>query len=99
MDLGKALKKARGRHFTQGEIAGLTGVTNIYVSLVECNKRKPCLSWLEKFSLAVNIPVPFLFFMAMDGEDAMIGMESEYKVVKPVIDSYFEMMTGIRLDG
>jgi transcriptional regulator with XRE-family HTH domain len=97
MDLGKAVKKARGKYFTQEEIAQMTGVTNIYVSLVENNKRLPCLNWVIKFGMAVNVPVPVLFYLAMDEYDATDGMEAEYMVMKPLIDEYMALCFGVTI--
>jgi transcriptional regulator with XRE-family HTH domain len=87
MNLGKAIKQIRGKAFTQQEIAYLTDVTNVYVSLVENNKKEPSIKWLRRFSLAVNVAVPVIFYVALDDDDATYGMENEYHLLKPLIDS------------
>ena len=94
MDLGKAIKRARGKYFTQQEVANITGVTNVYVSLVEKGKRECSLSWLSKFADTVGLSVPVIFYMAMGEEDATVGMEDEYKVMKPLLDSYMQQCFG-----
>jgi|GEM_PF-5026137 len=69
MNLGSAIKKVRGSAFTQKQIAELTGVTNVYVSLVENNKRECSLSWLRKFAEVTGKSVPAIFYLAMDPGD------------------------------
>ena len=69
MNLGYAIKHVRGSRFTQKEIAELTGVTNVYVSLVENNKRECSLSWLRKFAEVTGKAVPAIFYLALDSRD------------------------------
>ena len=94
MNLGKAIKTARGNIFTQKEIASVTGVTNIFVSFVETGKRECSISWLRKFSLAVNIPVPVIFIMAMDDEDSQFSTSGDYDEIKNQMNFFVNKMFG-----
>ena len=94
MNLGNAIRKARGNKFSQTEIASLTGVTNVYISMLEKNKRECSLDWLKKFSLTIDVPVPILFFMALD-EDDTVRATDEYPKIKQNFAAFVNQCFGI----
>ena len=97
MNLGKAIKSARGSMYTQYDIATLTGVTNVYISLLEGNKRECSMSWLKKFSLLVGIPIPVLFYMAMDEEDTSSYASDDFNSIKSEMDKYMNSCFGVNV--
>jgi len=96
MNLGSAIKKVRGSAFTQKQIAELTGVTNVYVSLVENNKRECSLSWLRKFAEVTGKSVPAIFYLAMDpGDRPAACSELSFDIAKLDMDISFNRIFEI----
>lgn len=94
MNLGNAIRKARKSKYSQMELARLTGVTNSYVSMIEHNHKEPSLSWLSFFSMAVGVPVPVIFWMAITAEDVHEDLQIDFEVMKPVIDDNMKQCFG-----
>jgi transcriptional regulator with XRE-family HTH domain len=66
MNIGDRLRALReGKKFTQGEIEKRTGLLRAYVSRVENGHCVPAVETLEKFALALEVPMYQLFY---DGE-------------------------------
>ena len=96
MNLGMAIKKVRGSRLTQKEIADLTGVTNVYVSLVENNKRECSLSWLRKFAEVTGKSVPAIFYLSMDSGDRPLACSDEtFELAKMDMDVSFNRIFDI----
>jgi XRE family transcriptional regulator, regulator of sulfur utilization len=88
MDLGNAIKQARKqRGLPQKAFAELCGITPGYLSLIESNQKEPNLSTLKTIGEKLNIPVPFLFFMALDSNDIKPDKKEAFDVLKPAINS------------
>jgi transcriptional regulator with XRE-family HTH domain len=80
MKIGRGIKKARVKRYTQVELASLTGVTNSYVSLVENGKRGVSMSWLEKVSYVTDVSIPWIVFESMD-EKERVEFDLKYKLI------------------
>ncbi len=67
MNLGQTIKLLR-RSFTpkmtQTRLAELCGVTQVYVSLLENNKKKPGIIKLEELSKALGVPISVLVLLS-----------------------------------
>lgn len=88
MDLGNAIKQARKhRGLRQNAFAEVCGITPAYLSLIEGNRKDPNLSTLKTISEKLNIPLPFLFFMALDSSDIKPEKAAAFKVISPMLNA------------
>lgn len=96
MDLGttiKNLRKQRGQ--TQSEFATLSGITQTYLSQIENNQKDPNLSVLENISKQLDIPVPILFFLALNEEDVPENKRQTFMLMAPPIKSFINELFTI----
>ncbi len=86
MNLGntfKNIRKQKGQ--TQKEFAALCGITQTYLSQIESNKKEPNLSKLKSISEKLKIPLPILFFMALDENDVSPTKRADFNKISPTI--------------
>jgi XRE family transcriptional regulator, regulator of sulfur utilization len=96
MDLGTTIKNLRRqRGQTQTEFASLCGITQTYLSQIEKNKKEPNLSVLEKISSELNIPMPILFFVALDEEDIPSKKREAFMIMAPAIKAFIYELFAI----
>lgn len=77
MNIGQAIKLCRTRRkLSQEKLAQRAECSVSYLSLIENNQRDPTLSTIEKISLALNVPIGILFFLAADRND-ISGIDKE----------------------
>lgn len=70
MNIGKTIKICRNqKHLSQKELADKAGISVSYLSLLERNKREPNINILNKISLALNVPLSILIFLASDKKE------------------------------
>lgn len=62
-----SLRKERG--LKQSDLAESVGLTVSYLSQVENDHREPSTSALRSIAEALEVPLPVLFFLAMDEQD------------------------------
>lgn len=82
MNIGKAIKLCRNQKgFTKTKLAGLSGLSISYLTLLEQGKRDPNLSTIEKICNALNIPLTVLIFLAAENhENTAISAELSEKL-------------------
>jgi len=72
VNIGKGIKFVRvASGLRQGQVAGLLGITQNYLSLLENNKAEPSIALLRKISDVFCIPAAFLLWeeaMPLEGE-------------------------------
>jgi transcriptional regulator with XRE-family HTH domain len=88
MDLGatiKNLRKQRGR--TQIEFALKCGITQTYLSQIECNQKEPNLSVLKSIGNEMNVPLPIIFFLSMTEDDIHPNKRAAFDIVNPSVKS------------
>ena len=77
MNVGQAIKMCRSRRgLSQAELAKRAQCSVSYLSMLETSQRDPTLSMVEKISLALNVPLGILFFLASD-KNEMAGISKE----------------------
>lgn len=94
MNLGETIRHQRKKQkLSQGELAESIGITQAYLSQIEKNKKEPNLSTLKKLSGTLSIPLPVLFFKAMDENDVPIEKKEMFnslnKTIEDLIDKIF----------
>lgn len=88
MDLGNQIKNIRKQKgLTQAEFALSVGITQTYLSQIECNLKEPNLSTLKSISEGLNVPLPILFFLSMTEDDVRPNKRSAFKIVSPSVNS------------
>ena len=70
MRIGETIKLCRTqKRLTQAELAGLSGISVSYLSLLERNKRDPNFSTLESIVISLGIPMNVFIFLASEEEE------------------------------
>lgn len=88
MDLGSAIKNARKqKQIKQNAFAELCDISPTYLSQVENNLKEPTIATLEVIAKKLEMPLPILFFMALDQKDISPEKQSAYKLLVPSVQS------------
>ena len=82
MNLGKAIKLCRiQRGLSQTDLAKIASISVSYLSLLERGKRDPTFSTVKDISIALDIPLVILIFLAAtDVEMSEIAFEVREKL-------------------
>jgi len=96
MNLGNTVTHLRERkQLKQGQLAGLLGITQTYMSQIENNKKIPNMSLLEKIATELSTPLPFLFFLSLDESDIPENKRQDFKLMEPGIKKYIGELMNI----
>ncbi len=88
MDLGNAIKFQRKKlGISQGELAKSCEITQVYLSMIERNKKEPNLSTLKRLSEVLAIPLPVLFFKSLDESDIPEAKLEAYNLVSESLNN------------
>lgn len=88
MNLGQAIKTARTeKGFSQSDLANLCQISVSYLSVVENNQKEPSLEFLRNLSEKLAIPVPVLFFLAMDEQDIPAQKREAFGMIRPSVQA------------
>lgn len=88
MDLGTTIRTIRKqRKQTQNEFASSCGITQTYLSQIETNSKEPNLSTLKEISIALDVPLPILFFLSLNNEDVKPDKREAFNLINPSVKS------------
>jgi transcriptional regulator with XRE-family HTH domain len=88
MDLGSIIKQQRKqKNLTQSKLAELCNITQTYLSQIENNSKEPNLSTIKVISEKLEVPLPILFFMALNEEDISPEKRDAFKLISPSVNS------------
>lgn len=88
MNLGIVIRKLRkDKGLTQTEFATTSGITQTYLSQIEGNIKEPNLSTLKDISASLDIPLPILFFLALDEQDISPNKRKAFEIISPSVKS------------
>jgi len=88
MNLGNAIKSARkSQNFKQKELALKCNISPGFLSQIESNQRDLSISTLEVISKSLNIPLPILFFMAVEENDIPQKKKETFRLISPVFQN------------
>lgn len=91
MNIGLALKTLRERAgLTQYQAAKELGVAQNVISRLENNNLYPSSEMAPKLSKLYKIPIPILFFMALDEDDIADDDLEYYREYRPNVDAWVE---------
>jgi transcriptional regulator with XRE-family HTH domain len=94
MNLGTVIRNIRKKKGqTQNEFAVICGITQTYLSQIECNSKEPNLSTLKSISEKLGLPLPVLFFLSITEEDVQANKIEAFKIltssVRSLVDEFF----------
>jgi len=94
MNLGDTIANLREvRGLKQKELAKRVGITQAYLSQIENNKKEPNFSKLKIIGEVLDVPVPLIFFLAMDEQDVSNQKKDAFVMLRPImknlINDYF----------
>lgn len=79
MDLGRAIAQLRKKQcLNQKSLARKCSISQTYLSQIENNRKDPNLSTLKEISRALEVPLPILFFLAMNDGDIPEGKREAF---------------------
>lgn len=79
MDLGRAIAQLRKQQcLNQKSLARECSISQTYLSQIENNRKDPNLSTLKEISRALEVPLPILFFLAMNDGDIPEGKREAF---------------------
>lgn len=92
MKIGQAIKKLRKEQsfLNQGQYAQEIGITQTYLSLIECGKRIPNMSIIKKIADYHCMPIGTLFWFGIEESDISEAKIEAYRLLKPSIDKMIE---------
>lgn len=88
MDIGSVIKDLRKeKNITQIKFAELCQISQTYLSQIENNQKDPNLSTLKIIAKNLNIPLPIMFFLALDDKDISDEKKDAFRLLSPSIKS------------
>lgn len=86
MNLGYTISELReARGLKQKDLAGKADITQAYLSQIENNKKEPNLSTIRILSEVLEVPVPLIFFLAMDENDIPEKKKEAFSMLRPLM--------------
>ena len=94
MDIGSVIKAIRKeKKLKQSELAENCNISVTYLSQIENNKKDPTISKLMEISKSLEIPLPIIFFMALEDIDIPPQKRDFFRQLNPtfmkVIKDFF----------
>lgn len=84
MNLGNTIKQLRKmKGIKQLTLAQSCTITQSYLSNIEANRKEATLGTLEKIAKELSIPLPIVFFLAMDENDIQEEKQDYFKIIAP----------------
>lgn len=88
MDLGTTIQLIRKQKgIKQNTFAELCNLSQTYLSQIENNQKEPNISTLKVIALKLDVPLPILFFLALDENDIPLGKRQAFNMVSPSVKS------------
>lgn len=88
MNIGKVIKELRiNKGIKQKELSKSSNISVTYLSQIENNKKEPKLSTLETICGFLEMPMPMLFFMALEEDDIPAHKKESFKHLHPSLNS------------
>ena len=91
MNLGKVIRVLRKQaKMSQNDLAKVCGLSQPYLSLVEKNERDIHTTSLKTICEALNVPLPIVYFMAIEKEDIPEDRRQAYELLSPHLTSMMQ---------
>ncbi len=93
-NIGKSIRIIREiAGIRQGELAKRIDVSSNYISLIENEKRKPSLKFLEKVATELNVPVAAFFWEDIDTNE--VHSEDQKKASEKVNSLFWDLIQAM----
>lgn len=93
MDLGQTIVNLRKRRcLKQKVLARKCSISQTYLSQIENNRKDPNLSTLKEISRVLEIPLPVMFFLAINDEDIPERKREAFKHLSPPVKALMQEM-------
>lgn len=84
MNLGTVIREARkDKKYTQVDFAKLCKISQTYLSQIESNRKEPNISILRVIADNLNLPLPVLFFKALERNDISDSKKDVFDAISP----------------
>lgn len=91
MKIGTTIKEIRKKKgISQKEFAKSIDKTPTYISLIESDKKKPSLKFVQEVADYFGVPSYYILFKSMEEEDVVEEKRDAYKKLAPSITSMIE---------
>ena len=88
MNLGSSIKRIRKqRNISQLDLARMCNMTQAYFSQIENNLKQPSIPTLQLISDKLEIPLPIIFFIALDDNDIKSERKEAFEMIKSPLQS------------
>ena len=95
-DLGKIIRIIRqAKNISMGDLAGRSGVSTPFVSLVEKGTRQPSLDVLRRFATTLEIPSEALVLMALGRDTELKSNDSAASDLAETVGKLIDMETRL----
>lgn len=96
MKLGTVIKDLRIKSgYKQFEFAEMCNLSATYLSQIETNAKEPNMSTIRDIAAKLNVPLPILFYLALDENDISDNKKEAFKMidqpVKSLIKEFFSI--------
>lgn len=89
--IGSAIKRLRiKKQLSQVDICEKAGINQPYLSSLENNAQNPSIEYLYKVAEALEVPIIYIFWEAVEKEDFPVKDQFKYNVLKASIDEIFK---------
>lgn len=95
MLLGSAVKKLREDRcpqYTAKTFAKKVGISNVYLSQLEHNRKKPNIEVLERIADLIGVTLPVLFWFSVEESDVPEAKRPYFKTLKGPVDAMIKEM-------
>lgn len=86
------LKMRKTRGISQQDAAEALGITQSYLSLLECGKKTPSISLLERVEYYFKVPMAILMWSSLKENQVSLHKRESFRILKPVIDDMVESL-------
>lgn len=91
MRIGKKISQLRKQKgISQYQLAERINISTTYLSLIENDKRFPNIETLEKLCAEINLPLPVLFFQAIEEKDIPENKRKLFAEFSPLVNSFID---------
>ena len=91
MNIGSTISSLRkSKNISQVDFAEGCHISQAYLSLIEGNKKEPTLATLKDIANYLKVPIPVLFFMALEEKDVPEDKHAFFNTMKPTLSGFFE---------
>ncbi|HVZ38335.1 MAG TPA: helix-turn-helix transcriptional regulator [Candidatus Kapabacteria bacterium] len=91
MNMGRTIKELRRvRGMNQQQLADSVPLSMTYLSLIEGNKREPSLATLRSICDVLGVPLPIVFFLALDVDDVKKEKRPAFEQLSPALRAFLK---------